>query len=317
MTRIDGLVRPVQSIGTYQEIAALAPPSNRWVVFGCPLSLDALHADSTPYGGPESIRGAFPYFEAARGAEVMGDWESGNIVPIREMVPADVGDLELGDRADLESYGASVNAVVQTITERGGRPLMLGGEHSLTRFSVDALASIGSVWVVHLDAHSDVEIAEPLSPLTNGNVMSYVEQLSNVAGVVHAGVREYEFGSQEAVVDLLRGDAWLSSSRFGQLGSALSKRLPPDAKVYLSIDIDVLDPGVNPNIAWPSAGGISVRELVSAVADIAATYEVIGADIVELTAAPHTMNLGAIAASRLIMALLSDGRVGAQHGKED
>jgi len=301
--------RPAQSIGQFQILEDLRLSQQQWVVIGAPVALDALHTDNTPAGGPEAIRGAFPYFDVVSRDRWIGDWNARRAVALREMEPADLGDLSFGPSVTLQEYGLELQHAVSEVVVRGGRPLVLGGEHSLSFFVIQELAlQQDGLWIVHFDAHSDIQLGNvALAPLFNGNVMSHIAKLPGVAGSMHIGVREYEYGERADLTDLFASPNWISSSEIQTMPSTLSKMIPQGSPVYLTVDLDVLDPASNPNVAWPAAAGLTSTELVSAVKFVAQNYQLVGADVVELASSSREMNLGALAASRLIMSILTAG----------
>lgn len=169
---------------------------------------------------------------------------------------------------------------------------MLGGEHSL---SYAALSTIPEkVHVLHLDAHSDRQYDIPLAPLYNGNVISHIETLPNVLDVTSVGVREYDFIPTHGVEGFTANTpSMLELSDLAQ-AQGCNPYLPNErSPVYLTIDIDIVDPAVAPEVGWPVAFGCSGEQLRNAVRTICDRYLVVGADIMEVTGTSSGMPNGA------------------------
>jgi agmatinase len=199
----------------------------------------------------------------------------------------DAGDIAPGDATVREEIESAVRAQLQ----HGRTPIMLGGDHSITYPCVRAFRDRGPFAILHFDAHPD------LYPEFEGNRYSHACPFARIleAGLagelVQVGIRTMS-GAQAAQV-----------ARYGVkvVGPAEWERgweFKSDLPVYLSIDIDVLDPAFAPGVSHPEPGGCSTRLLLSTLQQI--KNPIIGADIVELNPANDRAGLTARVAAKLV-----------------
>lgn len=187
----------------------------------------------------------------------------------------DAGDLELpfgSVRATLDI----VARVTGAICDAGKIPLMLGGEHSLTFGAVRAVAErVPEVHVVHLDAHTDLRDDYLGVRDSHACVMRRVADLIGPSHVHSFGIRSglrAEFDWASAHIDF---------HPFSLADTCdLADRLD-GAPVYLTIDLDVLDPSVFPGTGTPEPGGVNVSALLEALVHLTRT-RIVAADLMEL-----------------------------------
>jgi len=201
---------------------------------------------------------------------------------LAEAKVCDVGDVEL-------SYG--VAAQVMTELEKatselladGKIPLMIGGEHLVTYPVVKAVANIHpDVHVIHLDAHTDLREEFGGSKLSHATVLKRIWDLLGDGRIFQFGIRsgtkeEFDFARVE-------GHTYLEALTINTVGEKLQQLC--GKKVYVTIDLDVLDPSIMSGTGTPEAGGLTYRELEQFFLLLRdAHIEIVGADLVELS--PH------------------------------
>jgi len=204
----------------------------------------------------------------------------------------DLGDLDLGAVAEMES---TIEKAVAAVLDRGGKVLALGGDHAVTQPILRAYSKKHrGLAVLHFDAHPDLydeyEGFRGSHACTFARVME--EQL--VERLVQVGVR--------ASTPEQRAQA----ERFGvhTIGAReLSEKWPVsfDGPVYVTVDMDVLDPSCAPGVAHPEAGGLTTREVLGAIQGLSAP--VVGADIVEFNPGRDSSDITAAAAVKLLKEL--------------
>ena len=190
----------------------------------------------------------------------------------------DSGDLELPfgapDRA-LEM----IEARAEEILSDGKIPFLLGGEHLVTLGAVRAVAKKHpDLHIIHFDAHADLREDYLGVALSHACVMRRCHDLLGDGRIFQFGIRsgtreEFEFMRAGHVVTEPFSDATLVE---------VLDSIPPDAPVYLTVDMDVLDPSVFPGTGTPEAGGFDYRRLVGDVVRICSQLNVVGIDNVEL-----------------------------------
>jgi agmatinase len=178
-----------------------------------------------------------------------------------------------------EAMAQRVEQAVGWILDRGKLPAMLGGEHSLTAGAVRAAAArFRGLSVLQLDAHADMRDRYLDSPYSHACVMRRVRERVPAASV---GIRSM---SEEEAKVLEREPAPLWSARAFR---ALQGRWEPilnalTDEVYVTFDLDALDPGVLPATGTPEPGGLDWYEAVDLLAAVARRHRIVGFDIVEL-----------------------------------
>jgi agmatinase len=210
---------------------------------------------------------------------------------------ADIGDV-FGPREPLESALQSIESAVKKAGELGVRPLILGGEHTITFPVVKALETLyNAVVLVHIDAHSDLREQYEGSTVNHATVMRRIQEVIGPERLIQLGIRS---GTREEF-------SWMRShGTLMQWGPAAENHLLErigDRPVYLSVDLDVLDPACFPGTGNPEPGGWfydDVERLITALDRV----KLVGADVVELNPALDPSQASAITAAKIVRELL-------------
>lgn len=188
----------------------------------------------------------------------------------------DGGDLELtfGNPAralaDIEAYAAGVIADHKI-------PFMIGGEHLVTLGAVRAAAkAYEGLYILHFDAHADLREDYLGETLSHATVMRRCWELVGDNRIFQFGIRsgdreEFHWGRQH-----------VKTAKFGFTGLEETVSELKDKPVYMTVDLDVLDPSVFPGTGTPEAGGVTFLELLSAVRKTAGLH-IVGLDMNELS----------------------------------
>lgn len=162
-------------------------------------------------------------------------------------------------------------------------PVVLGGEHSISVGAVRAMKEkYPALTVLHLDAHADLRDSYQGTPFSHACAGRRISELCSVvqAGIRSMSVEEARFletGSMKAYsADFFYGNEEWKEIIAGQLSG----------DVYITLDLDVLDPSVMPSTGTPEPGGIQWRDLLSLLRDVAGRSRVRGFDVVELAPIP-------------------------------
>lgn len=195
---------------------------------------------------------------------------------LEEAGVADLGDLEM-PFGDAKRAIDTVERTFLHLISQKKIPLMIGGDHSLTTGAVRAaLSQYPDLHLVHLDAHTDLRADYLGDPWSHASVIRRCHDLLGDKRIHSFGIRS---GLKE---EFLFAKEHLNFHPFTLLGSDKLSQLIEDAPVYVTIDLDVLDPSIMPGTGTPEAGGVTFKELLQALSDIA-TLHVIGSDIMELS----------------------------------
>jgi agmatinase len=233
-----------------------------------------------------------------------------NVSPFATQQVVDAGDIA-ANPFDIEEAISSIHKSYDQLSERAKKIVTIGGDHTITLPILRSLkAKHGPISVVHFDAHLDTWDSYFGADYTHGTTFRRAseEGLLDPEGCMHIGIRGPLYAAKDLTDDKALGFQIFSSVEFQDLGvnAAIEKMKSRVGKrpVYISIDIDVLDPAHAPGTGTPEAGGLTSRELLSVVRATAG-LNVIGADIVEVAPAYDHAQITGIAASHVMYELIS------------
>ena len=231
------------------------------------------------------------------------------VSPFAAQQVVDAGDIA-ANPFSLEEAVAQVERSARGLLEHTPRLLVLGGDHTIALPMLRALASDTPVAVVHFDAHLDTWDTYFGAAYTHGTPFRRAseEGLLDTSACVHVGTRGPLYGARDLVDDRELGFAMVPATEIDALGAAgVAERIRArvgQRPVYLSIDIDVLDPAFAPGTGTPEAGGMTSRELLAILRGLAG-LDIVGADIVEVAPVYDHAEITGIAAAHTAYELLS------------
>jgi agmatinase len=234
-----------------------------------------------------------------------------DVEPFAAQQVADAGDLAVNP-FDLHQAIEQVQAGARSLLERSGRLLTIGGDHTIALPLLRAMSDKhgGPLAVVHFDAHLDTWDTYFGAEYTHGTPFRRAseEGLIDREASVHVGTRGPLYSRQDLGDDADLGFAIVPSVEMDDLGArGVVERIRErvgDRPVYVSVDIDVLDPAFAPGTGTPEAGGFSSRELLAVLRSFAGLH-LVGADVVEVAPAYDHAEVTGIAASHVLYELLS------------
>jgi agmatinase len=193
----------------------------------------------------------------------------------------------------------------------GGRLVAVGGDHTIALPLLRATARrFGPLALVHFDAHLDTWDTYFGQRYTHGTPFrrAWEEGLLRPDRSVHVGLRGPLYGETDLVEDAGMGFAQITTEQVAQLGVVavvghILDRVG-DAPLYVSVDIDVLDPAHAPGTGTPEAGGLTSRELLSVLRGLEPA-RIVGADVVEVSPAYDHAEITAIAAAHVLYDLVT------------
>jgi agmatinase len=233
-----------------------------------------------------------------------------DISPFAAMQVADAGDLGVNP-FDIAEAIAAIEAGAETTLASADRLLTLGGDHTIALPLLRCLARRhGPVAVLHFDAHLDTWDTYFGAPYTHGTPFRRAseEGLIDPGRSLHVGIRGPLYGATDLAESTRLGYATVACTDYDRLGldgviTAMRERLA-DGPVYVSVDIDVVDPGMAPGTGTPEAGGLTSRELLATLRGLQG-LQVVSADIVEVAPAYDHAEVTGIAAAHVGYELLS------------
>jgi agmatinase len=253
--------------------------------------------------GPRAIRAAScppgPHLEA--GVDAFAELRMADFgdAPV---VPADPG---LSHRAIEETVG--------TVLAAGALPVVLGGDHSIAEPDIRACARVhGPVGLIHFDTHTDTGTEVFGVERSHGTPMYRLVEEGAVAPrrYVQIGLRGYWPGEREFAWQRERGitSFFMHDVRRQGIEAVVERALGVvgEGPVFLSVDVDVLDPAFAPGTGTPEPGGMTSADLLWAVRTVAAGVQLVGADVVEVCpAAIGSADPTALVAERTVRELLT------------
>ncbi len=241
---------------------------SRTVLFGAPF-------DGTVTFRPGSRFGPAQMRPDSYGLETYSPYQDADL---EDAAVHDAGDLDL-PFGQTEHALAKIEACAAHIVESGKRPLMLGGEHLVTLPALRAVRRrFPELYVLHFDAHTDLRPDYLGEPLSHATVMRRVWDEVGDGRVFQYGIRsglkeEFDWAKKHTLLHPFDLNG-LTEAR-----AAIGRR-----PVYVTVDLDVLDPSVFPGTGTPEPGGVTFNDLLKAICDLQG-LNIQGADVVEL--APH------------------------------
>jgi agmatinase len=276
-------------------------------IVGAPFDDATSHRPGARFG-PRAIREA----QSASGA--LNSLQLG-VEPFDVLAVVDAGDANIVP-SWMERGHALIHRKVREVAATGAIPMVLGGDHSITWPSASAVAEVrhpASIGIVHFDAHADTaqDIFGVLG--SHGTPMRRLVESGAVAGrnFVQVGLRGY--WPPPDVFDWMRarGMRWHLMREIEERGAeaviddAISEALDGADAVYLSIDIDVIDPGMAPGTGTPEPGGMLTREVLRAIRRIVTAVDLAAMDVVEVSPPFDHAEITAGAANRCVLEAIS------------
>ena len=206
----------------------------------------------------------------------------------------DTGDLALDEsEADFERIRAAAAAAASD----GASPIFLGGDHMVTYPVVSGLESVhGAINILHFDAHPDLYNDFGGDRLSHASPFARIMEEGLAKRLVQVGIRTLNTHCREQAQRF--GVEMIEMRDFDRASVPI-----PDAPLYVSIDLDALDPAYAPGVSHHEPGGLSVRDVLSVLHRI--DVAIIGADVVEYNPSRDVNGMTAVVAAKLVKELAS------------
>jgi agmatinase len=240
-----------------------------------------------PAGAPPLIRAALDSDSNNGWSESLADLRAPGLV-------GDAGDVDVGGPDDVRPR---IESVVTAVLDSGARPLCLGGDHSVTYPILRALRRHHPrLALLHLDAHPDLYDALDGDRYSHACPFARIMEDGLVDRLVQVGIRTMN-GHQRAQADrfgveVVTMQDWDSSHAFAF-----------DQPLYVSVDLDVLDPAFAPGVSHREPGGLSVRELLHIIQRTRA--DIVAADVVEFNPTVDPVGITAWVAAKIVRELVA------------
>ena len=271
------------------------------VVAGVPFDSGTSYRPGARFG-PAAVR---------QGSRLLRPWHPGlEVAPFGVQQVADAGDIACNPFSIAEAV-EQIDAAASELLGQAGHLLAIGGDHTIALPLLRATRRrFGPVALVHFDAHLDTWDTYFGQRFTHGTPFrrAWEEGLLLFEHSAHVGLRGPLYSGADLSDDSSMGFAQITTDDVAEHGVAevvgrLLERVG-DAPVYVSVDIDVLDPAHAPGTGTPEAGGLTSRELLALVRGLRPAA-VVGADVVEVSPAYDHAEVTAIAAAHVLYDLVT------------
>lgn len=218
----------------------------------------------------------------------------------------DMTDYCYFDSGDIDLPFGSTSRAVADIAMRsdmilsdGKIPFMIGGEHLVTLGSVMAVKEkIDDLYIIHFDAHADLRDDYLGQKLSHACVLRRCHELVGDGHIFQFGIRS---GDREEFV-FAAEHTEMHKFNFNGLEETVEKL--KGKKVYLTVDLDVLDPSIFPGTGTPEAGGVTFDQLRSALTLVCSSLEIVGCDVNELSPVYDQSGVSTAVACKIIREML-------------
>ena len=279
------------------------------IIVGAPIDSGTSYRSGAKFG-PQAIRGGDYLPHDGQRPHL-----SMRVDALTELKIFDAGDL-LMPGGDLMKSLAVLESATELISRAGAIPVILGGDHSIASADVAGIAhhrGMGKISMIHFDAHADTGDSQFGALVGHGTPMRRLIESGAVRGdrFLQLGLRGY--WPDDATLKWMR-DRGMRSYEMTEIHHRGMKEVLDESfkilidecdGVFLSIDIDVVDPGMAPGTGTPEPGGMTSRELLEAVRRICLELPIVGIDIVEVAPPYDSADITAILANRVILEALS------------
>ncbi|MFT9495586.1 agmatinase [Anaerosolibacter sp.] len=276
---------------------------NRYCFIGCEKSFE--ESEVVIFGAP--FDGTCSYRPGSRFAPNKIRIDSYGLETYSPYLDRDLEDHNVHDAGDIDLIFGNKYAVLDSIQEyaqylvnNNKKPLMIGGEHLVTLPVVKAMyEKHKDLVILHFDAHTDLRgdyMGEELSHAT------VIKQIWNFLG----DNRIYQFGIRSGLKDEFywaekEGHTFINKFSYDKLAEVVEK--VKDKPVYVTIDLDILDPSIFPGTGTPEPGGISFQDMLNILKTLDG-LNIVGADVVELAPDYDPTGVSTAVASKIMRELM-------------
>lgn len=267
-------------------------------VLGIPIDMASSYRVGTRFG-PRAIREASMFH--GFGPEGVFDFEDEvTYLTAEEVKIVDAGDSDV-IYADAKRSLANAELAVRALLDARTMPYILGGDHAITMATVAAYSNEKPIHIIHLDAHFDfIDQRNGISwghgsPMRRASEMPHVKGITTLGPHNMASVSRKDYEAAKAY-----GTHVVSLRKFRSIGAAAAlSHIPDGERVYVSIDIDSFDPSIAPGTATISHGGFTYYEAKDLLQEIAWRFDVVGADLVEVSPPYDPSGITSLLAARV------------------
>lgn len=253
--------------------------------------------------GPRAVREASTLFSFGHAGAY--DHEDDRTYLGGDVRVVDIGDADIVHTDTTKSH-ANIEAGVRAILKAGALPVVIGGDHSVNIPCINAFSEATPFHILQIDAHLDFVDERHGVRFGHGNPMRRAAEKDYVTGLTQVGIRNVSSTAKEGYEDARRmGSDILSVRQARALGpKGVADRIPAEAPVYITIDIDAFCPSIAPGTGTPSHGGFLYYDVLELLQATARSHDIIGIDLVEVAPDYDPTGSTAILAAQVLLNLL-------------
>ena len=268
-------------------------------LIGVPFDL-GLNYRSGPRDAPAAVRSASRLIRLAH--PVSG------VKPYDLCKVADLGDAPVNPMSKERSLEA-IQAFYERVREAGIRPISVGGDHTVPLPILRALAKDGPVGVLQIDSHADILDQLCGDRVNHATIMrrGHEEGLIDASRVVQIGLRGSRFGDDDIRYGQEAGYRCITIDEYEEMGRAAAiteiQRVLGEGPVYVTLDVDGLDPSYCPGTPVPEIGGLTPRD-VQVILRALRSCDVVGADMCEIAPCYDPTGITSVTAANMMFEML-------------
>lgn len=218
---------------------------------------------------------------------------------------ADAGDLQT-ESQDGPGNRALIREATGQIVARGAIPVMIGGDDSVPIPFIEALAPLGPLTIVQVDAHIDWRDERRGEPMGFSSTMRRASEMEHVEKIVHVGIRGLG-SARRAEVELARdwGAEIVTARALHADGlSAVMRHVPKGANTVITMDCDALDAGIMPAVMAPTPGGLSYYQALDLIEAVVRESNLVAFDMIEFVPERDVDGAASVTAARILAHVL-------------
>lgn len=276
-------------------------PTTDIAIVGVPFDSGVSYRPGARFG-PEHVRASSRLLRPYNPAQEFAGWDAVQV--------ADAGDIA-ANPYDLAEAVDQIYEGIHELRARTKRVITVGGDHTIAYPSLKEVSERhGPVAVLHFDAHLDTWDTYFGQPLTHGTPFRRASEdgFIDKTASMHVGIRGPLYGKEDLEDDKRLGFAIVTSEYIEEEGVAAAidrvRERIGDKPLYISVDIDILDPAHAPGTGTPEAGGLTSRELLRMLRALT-DLNIVGADVVEVAPAYDHAQITGVAAAHVVYELMT------------
>lgn len=285
--------------------APIASPDEDWTadiaILGAPFDQGVTFRPGTRFG-PRAIRDASHRYAFFNGEG--GFWDMRTETWRVQKRVVDCGDTDVVP-LDADKCFANLTAAVRRIRKKRAFPVVLGGDHSITLPVLQAFDDAGKITLVHFDAHTDYRDQVGGQKIGHAQVIRRVCELPYITRAVSLGIRAIRTDASDVRDMVTRGNTIVPAWDIHHLPHAdIAKRLPSGERVYVSFDIDAMDPSIAPGTGTIEVGGLWYEQARALLKAVCERNEIVGFDMVEVNPMIENIQITGILAAQITLDFL-------------